>query len=124
MNKKNKNMNVIERIARKIVASENIGKSYYHIMDEDKKLISVIFNIANNAKRDVWMGWMDSMLQKPGELEIVAKKYGFVFKQNTMDVGVHLDGAMFSLCYQGGADADMEGFKKELAEKFSCSEIQ
>ena len=117
-------MDVIERIARRIIASDNIGKSYYHVMDEGKKLISVVFNIANNAKQDVWMGWMDSLLQKPGELEPVAKKHGFVPKKDTMDVGVHLDGAMFTLCYEGDDKADMEGFKKELADEFGCSEIQ
>lgn len=112
----------LERIARRVAASERIGKAYYHMMDEST--ISVVFNIANNASQDIWMGWMDSMLQKPGEIDKVAEKCGLVHEENLIDTGVHLDGAVFSICYKAGENADFDAFKSELENSFGCSEIK
>lgn len=108
--------------ARARKASERIGKAYYHMID--KNTISVVFNIANNANEDIWMGWMDSMLQKPGEISKIAEKYGFVHDKKLIDTGVNLDGAVFSICYKAGEDADFESFKNELQKTFGCSEIK
>ena len=113
------------KLAKSLIAESNaIGEAYYHVMDEATKTISVIFFIGKTHDAEMFWNWMDYAKDKPSEVEPIAKKYGFVYQPHTTDAGVHLDGTIYDFVYVGGENADMEGFKAELAETFGCKETK
>jgi len=117
-------MDKLEKIASRITASEAIGKAYYRVMDEATKMISVIFFIERTPDAETFWNWMDYAKDKPSEVEPIAKRHGFIYQPHTTDMGAHLDGTQYAFVYVGGENADMEGFKAELAETFGCKEIK
>lgn len=118
-------MDRLEKIASRITASEPLGEAFYHVMDEADKLISVIFFIEDGQKASDYWDWMDYAMNKPKEIKPIANRYGFVYKPRTKDPGAHhhVRGSMYIFVFTGGDDADMEGFKSELAKTFGCQEM-
>ena len=117
-------MDKLEKIARRITASEAIGEAYYRVMDEATKTISVIFFIERTPDAEKFWKWMDYAKDKPSEVEPIAKRHGFAYQPHTTDAGTHLDGTIYTFVYVGGENADMKGFKAELAETFGCKETK
>lgn len=110
------------KIAKSIVASVP-GNVYYHIMDESKKFISVVFNI-NSKDRDEVMIWFDAMLGRPSEVAKLAESFGFKDAPGLVDTGLGLDGMTFPICLEGNEEANIEGLIEELKKKYHCNEIK
>jgi hypothetical protein len=110
------------KIAKSLVASVP-GNVYYHIMDENKKFISVVFNI-NSKDRDEVMIWFDAMLGRPSEVAKIAEPFGFKDAPGLIDNGLGLDGMTFPICLEGNDESDIEGLIDELKSKYHCNEIK
>lgn len=112
------------KLAKSLVAVQLIGDSYYRIIDEQEKEISINFNI-DTTDRDKFMGWMDAMLGRPTEILKIAEKYGFEDMPDTMDtVGNFPKNCYFSICLKGNEQSDMEGLIEELKSLYHCKEVK
>ena len=112
------------RIARRITAgAEQFGNAFYHVIND--RSVSVVFTISSN-KTDEMMGWMDSMLSKPGELDAIAKRHKMLRVKNSIDpVKAGGENAMtFPMVFSGVTGCDLAGFIEEVKEKYGCDEIK
>ena len=112
------------KVAKSLVASERIGDAFYRIDEkDDSTFVDVIFSI-NTKDRDKTLGWFDSMLQKPGELQRSSRKYGYNDNPNVIPDVSSINGMTFALCFEGNDESDTEGFVKELKRLFGCKELK
>ncbi len=110
-------------MAKTLVASESIGEAFYHVMDDSPSQISVVFHI-DTTDTDRQMGWFDANLSRPAELDKIAEGHGYAGAKGTVDTKIHLEGLVFTLCYEGSEECDAEGFIDEIAGAYNAKEIK
>lgn len=116
------------KIAKSLIASQLIGQTSYRLMNEQKKQISVNFSISTR-NRDLFLGWCDSILGRPNEIEKLASQYGFKDMKDTIDDITEVNNraclsACFSMCLKGEAECDLTGLINALKETYHCKEIK
>ena len=69
-------------------------------------------------------GWFDANLSKPAELDKIAEGHGYARAKGTVDTKIHLEGLVFTLCYEGSEECDAEGFIDEITGAYNAKEIK
>lgn len=112
------------KIAREMMAAENIGDAFYRIMSESPSQISVTFHIDDTSDTDKMMGWFDANLSRYAELSNIASKYKYKNIKGMVDMKTSLQGMMFPICFEGEEGCDTDGFINDVVKTYRAKEIK